>query len=305
MAFRSRKDDSQGGSSGTRGGGGGTSRSGNRVRLAYFDDFTTKTVTHALEKCVKMATMRRGSVDEVREWFEQDEVDVALMPAWDFMKVGRLSMVPGVCVSTVGPSNMYLLCSKVLPTEIRRVLVDRESFGGRSLAEVLLPAQTGTHPEFTRSDVPLSHDFDFSGDPHDAFLLVAENALLANKTSFTWNFDLGGAWHSHTNAPFVMHVWGCRRGVDLRGVEKEIVDAARSSMTFLSEIVQKEMSRLGVASGLEPVYQKLIKTDCGPTEVAALRHYAQELAKRRLTRNPQFQTYRPPVAVGGAGFAVR
>ncbi len=303
MAFRSRKDDSTDAPSGTRGGGSG--RAGHRVRLGYFEDFTTKTLTYAIDKSVKMATVRRGSVDDVREWFQLEEIDVALLPAWDFMKVGRLSMVPGSCLSVVGPSNMFLLCSKVLPTEIRGVLADHESYGGRSLAEILLPSQTGIHPEFTRSSEPLTPEFDFEGSEYDAFLLTAENALLADKSRFTWVYDLGGAWHSTTNAPFVMHVWGCRRGIDLRGVEKEIVDAARASMTFLAEVVGKEQERLGIASGLDLVYQKLLKTDCGPTEIAALRRYAQELAKVRLCRNPQFQTYRPPAAVGGAGFAVR
>jgi predicted solute-binding protein len=225
---------------------------------------------------------------------------VALLPTWDFLKVGRMNLVTSAAVSVYGPSNTYLLCSKVLPSEIQRVLVDHESFGGRSLSEFLLPPQTGSRPEYTRSDVPLKYNYDFEGDPHDAFLLVGENALLAPRSIFTWTYDLGGGWSKLTNAPFVMHVWCCHRGVDLRGVEKEILDACRASTSHIPEIVHKEKERLGVATGLEMVYQKLYKTDCGPTEIAALRQYAQELAKAQLTRGPQFMVYRPPVGVGGA-----
>lgn len=311
MGLLSRKEETKGGSTkgGTTGATGATKsgtsapsggRGGNRIRLGYFDDFTTRTLVQSIDKSVRMATMRRGSVEEVREWAQLGEIDVALLPTWDFLKVGRMNLVTSAAISVFGPSNTYLLCSKVLPSEIQRVLVDHESFGGRSLSEFLLPAQTGSRPQYTRSPEPLKPGYDFASDEHDAFLLVGENALLAPRAKFTWTYDLGGGWSKMTNAPFVMHVWCCHRGVDLRGVEKELLDSCRNSQTHIPEIVQREKERLGVGSGMEMVFQKLYKTDCGPTEIAALRQYAQELAKAQLTRSPQFMVYRPPVGVGGA-----
>lgn len=202
--------------------------------------------------------------------------------------------------SVFGPSNVFLLCSKVLPTEIRRVLVDYESYGARSLGHILLPAQMGVRPDFIRSDVSLNpREFDFDADPHEAYLLVGENALLANHSKFRWIYDLGKGWHGLTSSPFVFHVWACRRGVDLKGVEKELADTVKMNIQGADDYISKERDRLHVGAGLEVIFKRILRTECGPAEISALRHYVRELMRAQVVKGAsQFQVYRPPVAAG-------
>lgn len=269
-----------------------------RLRLGVFEDLTTRLLVHGLDKGLPTAAVRRGTVDEVRQWISTGDVEVALLPVWDFLQVDNLDVIPGNCVSTFGPGNIFMLFSKVLPGEIRRVLADHESFGARSFAHILLPGQIGSRPEIIRSDVPLNPaTFNFNRDAHDAYLVVGENALLINRSAFRWVYDLGQAWQGMARAPLVVHVWCCRRGVDLKGLDKELAAVVKQNLGSPGEFVGRDAERLKAsASMLQTLQKSVLKTDFGPMEVGALRTYMQELVKSRtITRPRQFQVYRPPM----------
>jgi len=171
---------------------------------------------------------------------------------------------------------------------------------------MLLPAQTASRPEMVRSDVPLNpRTFDFESSDYNAFLLVGENALLANRANYTWVFDLGDAWRKFANTPLVLHVWCTRRGIDLRGVEKELSDTAKGNANS-EDLVKKERERLGVGEGLGVVFNRILHTECGPLQISALRRYSMELARHGVVSGvSQFQVYRPPVNLRAQRMATR
>lgn len=279
-------------------GGGRGGQQPQRLRIGIFDDVTTRLLTNGVDKALQSAAVRRSNVDEIRQMLEAGDLEVALLPTWDFLQIDRLDVVPGSCMSTFGPGNIFMLFSKCLPSEIRRVLADQESFGARSLAHILLPSQSGVRPEITRSTVPLDPlKFDFARDPHDAYLIVGENALITNRASFAWVWDLGQAWQGLTQSPYVMHVWCCRRGVDLKGIDKELLAVAKQNASHPGEIVEKDAERLKVSTEMmATLYKSVLKVDFTAHEIAALRLYMKELVRSQTMPRPrQFNIYRPPM----------
>jgi predicted solute-binding protein len=275
-----------------------------RARVGFFEDLTVKPLTFGIETQVRSASLRRGSVDELRTLLANDELEAALLPTWDFLQIGGLQLIPGTCVSTYGAANMFLLCSKVLPTEITRVLVDHESFGARSLASIVLPQQMSVRPEFTRSPVPLNpRTYNFEADPHDAFLVVGDNALLIDRSKFAWVWDLSAAWAKYSEVPLVMHVWCCRRGVYLRGLPDELARTAAANQKDLEVMVTKEAERLNVARpGMELIFRHALRTAYSTVELTALRRFVRELANAQLLPGSvQFNVYRDPSGTRAPG----
>lgn len=271
------------------------------IRGGYFVDLTTQLLVSGIDQVSRGATMRRYDVGEVRRLMSEGELDVGLLPVWDFLQAGKLRLVPGAAISTVGPASMYLLCSKVLPTEISHILVDHESFGARSIAEILLPQQTGVRPEFHRSDVPLDPlKFDFDRSGHSAFLIVGEHALRTRKDYFAWTWDLSEAWHGYAQAPLGMHVWCCQPGVNLKGLEQELEGLARQNSKSPGVIVRTESERTGISErSMEVILQSLLHTACGPAEISGMRRYVKELVRARLNVSMrQFNVYQSPEGSG-------
>ncbi|MEQ8819463.1 MAG: MqnA/MqnD/SBP family protein [Sumerlaeia bacterium] len=270
----------------------------NRLRVGYFSDLTTLPLTYGIENNVRStSSVRKASVDELRGGLEEGEYEAALLPVWDFVKtINKLTLIPGTCVSLLGTANMFLLCSKVLPTEIQRVLVDYESFGGRSLAEIVLPNQMSIRPEFTRSPVPINPlTYDFQSDPHDAYLIAGEHALLVNRASFVWVYDLTKAWHNYNKQTYVMHVWCARRGVNLRKLPDELTALARMNEGRSDELAAKEADRLGLPmETMKLILKHALRVGLGPQELTGVRHYAKELAANRLISGTiAFSVYQP------------
>lgn len=264
-------------------------QAGRRLRVGFFEDLTTKLLTHGLEKAASNMGTRRCEVSEVRELLERGELDVGLLPAWDFLHINNLELIQGTCISMAGPGNILLLCSKVLPTEIRTVLVDYESFGARSLLHILLPSQTATHPQIRRSPVPLDPArYDFMNDPHDAFLLVGDHSLRIKKSAFAWVWDLSAAWSMHANTPLVLHVWCCRKGLALRDLEDGLASTARQNFRSVGEIAEKEAERLRApADILKKLITSVFRVEGGPQQVAGLRLYLRELVRAKLLDKPR------------------
>jgi predicted solute-binding protein len=196
-----------------------------------------------------------------------------------------------------------LLCSKVLPTEIRSVLVDHESFGARSYAHIMLPSQTGVYPEFHRAEAPLNpSQFNFADASYDAFLLVGDNALRIKRSAFPWVWDLGTAWKNHTQGPVVVHVWCTVKGTFLKGLDNELTTLARSNVKGIGEIAVREGERLGASPEvLAKLLAGVFRYEGGPAQFSALRLYLRELQKARLLAKPrQFTVYEERLSTNAA-----
>ncbi|MCB2156104.1 hypothetical protein KQI84_14605 [bacterium] len=267
-----------------------------RLKLGYFDDFTTRALVRGIEAVRTPVISQQYSRDDLLEGLKHEVLDVALLPTSDFLTTPNLNMLKGAGISTVSSANMFLVLSKGLPTEIRRVLVDQNDLGAGLLAELLLPRQIGQHPQFTQSKVPLdARRFNFDSDPHDAYILAGENALLARRSAFSWAWDLSQGWFSQTNAPYVMHVWACRRGINLYNLDQELTDLAHLNTNEAAMIAQKEAERLTLPPNImTKIYQHALRTPLGEPEIAGLRTYVKELGQARLLPGtPHFSVYRP------------
>lgn len=266
-----------------------TSSSGSRpslskLRIAYFDDLTSLPVTFDIDRVIKGATARRATLDEVRQMVINNECEVALLPVGDALRASGTAVIPCSAVSVLGASRLFMIFSKTVPTEIRRVLVDKEDYSTASLAQLLFQRKLMVRPEFVRSNVPLDPTkYDItSKDGFDAYLLTGRHALQVRREAFTFSWDLTLAWYEYSHLPFVLHCWVTAKGTRLGKLDKELTEVARRNEAG-GDISAKSAERYSLSqSGIRAVYEKALYTGFDPNVVTSLRKYAQEVVQGRI-----------------------
>lgn len=256
-----------------------------KLRLGYYDDFTTLPITYMFEAMVKSAVLRRGSVADLRAAMLRDEFEIVLLPTVEALKIPNSVIIGCSAVSAVGASRLFMLYSKVAPGEIKRVLVDSDDLGSTALAQILFARKMMTRPEFVRSETPLDpQQYDFgANDGFDAYLAVGRNCHLIRRDAFIFTWDLTLAWYEYCKLPFVVNCWVGKRGLKLGKLEREMQDVARRNEN-VDDITKKagmQMSNVSQSS-VRAIYEKALTASFDSNTLAAIRKFGQELVQGRI-----------------------
>jgi chorismate dehydratase len=129
--------------------------------------------------------------------------DLGLLPVIEMARQG-LDYCPGTGIACDGPVRSILLVSKVPPSEIRTLAVDRGSRTSVMLARVILSRKFDAHPIVTVAEPELDRMLAL----HDAALVIGDPALHLNPETLPFlTLDLGAEWKLLTGLPMVFAVW--------------------------------------------------------------------------------------------------
>lgn len=274
------------------------SRAGStRLKVGYIDTLFTRPLVRDIESLRGRADSHAFTFPDLDKAFSEGQVDVALLPSHAIFNHPECSIVPNVCVGSFGPTRIALLCSKVIPTEIQRVLVDIHALPLEKLLGVALPRLLMIRPHLVASLVPLNPaEFAFDSNPHDAFLLTGPFAAQIPPERFVWTWDLNQAWQSLCRMPFVLYVWAVRPEVDLRGLETDLAQLRYLNQTHLDAIADELAGEIQVDRNVvQKFYANSLHYTLDNVFLAGLRQFGKELADARLVEgNPPIRLYRPP-----------
>ena len=111
-----------------------------KIRIGAVSYLNTKPLIYGLER--GLGADRVELSDDVpsvlAERMSRGEIDVALLPVIELARMPDLEVVPGLGITTFGPSRSVQLLSRVPVPAIERVALDRESRTSNALAQVLL-----------------------------------------------------------------------------------------------------------------------------------------------------------------------
>jgi chorismate dehydratase len=143
------------------------------------------------------------------ELLHADEADAALIPVVEYFRGAGESLVPGVGIAADGPVESVKLFSRVAPTEIRNVAVDRGSRTSVALLRILFADLYDVQPDF----MVLEPHVDTLLDDHEAALVIGDRCFAAERRfreegrNDIHTVDLAGTWREMTGLPFVFAVW--------------------------------------------------------------------------------------------------
>jgi chorismate dehydratase len=240
------------------------------VRIGAVAYLNTRPLIHDLDVLAPTAELVLDVPSRLADLLSKGQIDVGLIPAIEFFRSGRYTVVPNIAITSHGPVLSVTLFSRVPWPRIRRIALDEGSRTSAALAQILLHKRHGANPE----RVPLPLDGRAEDADADAVLLIGDRAMQACLPGFAHAFDLGQEWHEWTGLPFVYAFWAVGEGVELGPVATALAEAKRRGCARIGPIAQAEAPRLGLDAGFCRRYlQTIIGFDLGPRQLAGLQRY--------------------------------
>ena len=162
------------------------------------------------------------------------EIDVALLPVIELARMPDLEIVPGLGITTFGPSRSVLLVSRVPIPSIKRVALDGESRTSNALAQLLFAEVWGASPEFEMGPLAL----DDALKDFDAVVRIGDKALFESPPAGLEIHDLGEVWTRASGLPFVFAAWTARPGVVDREIYRILHESRRRGVKVIDRIAE-------------------------------------------------------------------
>lgn len=240
------------------------------IRVGAVNYLNTKPLIRELEAIAPNVELVLDVPSRLADELRAGRLDVALIPAIEYFRSGKYSIVPDIAIATRGPVLSVTLFSKTPWAGIRRVALDEGSRTSAALTQILLRKRYGVQAEV----VPLPMDRAAEEADADAVLLIGDRAMQACLPGFGHAYDLGQEWHDWTGLPFVYAFWAVRERVDLGNVADALREAKRRGCDRTGIIAHEEAPKLGLDAGFCRRYlASILHFDLGPREQAGLHHY--------------------------------
>jgi chorismate dehydratase len=176
----------------------------------------------------------------------QGDVDVGLIPAIEYQRIGGLKVIPNLSVASKQTVKSVLLLSTVPAEQIRTVAADSSSRTSVCLLQILLRARFKANPRIESHSPDLKEML----ARNDAALIIGDAALKAEAGTL-FCYDLAAEWRALTGKPFVFAFWGVRESVTLpdtdafhrsfaygRAHSEEIVDDQTRQLQLPAEVIR-------------------------------------------------------------------
>jgi chorismate dehydratase len=132
---------------------------------------------------------------------ENGTVDFALLPSIEYARMDGISIIPGICVSSIGPVKSVLLFLKKELSQIRNIAVDQRSRTAAALLKILARELFKINPEY------LEISPSTQSPSSDAALVIGDHALKEVSNFKGQVIDLGEVWGQWTQLPFTYAFW--------------------------------------------------------------------------------------------------
>src|SRR5438876_7355067 len=142
------------------------------LRIGAVNYLNTKPLICDLERLAPDAELILDVPSRLADRLAEGTLDVALIPAIEYFRSGRYTIVPSISIASRGPVLSVTLFSRVPWPAIRRVALDEGSRTSAALAQVLLRHRYGVKADIS----PLAMDEPAENSAADAVLLIGDRA---------------------------------------------------------------------------------------------------------------------------------
>ncbi|MCI0568189.1 MAG: menaquinone biosynthesis protein [Acidobacteria bacterium] len=211
-------------------------------------------------------SLLHGTPARCAEYLSAGEVDVALIPSIEYLRIPGLTVLPGMCIASRRQARSVLLVSRVAAAEIRSVALDTSSRTSAALLKILLERRSRHRVRYHEMEPHLHRMLETC----EAALLIGD-AALQSRTDGLKVYDLAAEWHAMTGLPFVFAFWAVRPGANLPSLTQPFLDSKNQGLAQRESIAQEAASELGLpAAHLCDYLRSNIYYDLGEEEIRAL-----------------------------------
>jgi chorismate dehydratase len=218
------------------------------VRLGAVGYLNARPLTWALDRAPERWQIRYDTPSRCSRRLISREVDLALVPSFDYLASDDYRLVPAVGIGSHGPVASVALFSRVPLDGIRRIALDASSRTSVALVKVLCRHHFHIDPAFV-SNGP---DIGEMTRAADAALLIGDPALETDHEALGLiKIDLGTEWTAMTGLPFVYAAWTGRTGAasrsDVQLLQTAQEEGRRSLVSIATEFADGDAIRADLA----------------------------------------------------------
>ena len=259
------------------------------VRLGAVGYLNARPLTWALDRAPERWQIRYDVPTVCSALLHARDVDLGLIPSFDYLEAPDYRLVPGVGIGSRGPVASVALFTRVPLEGIRRIALDSSSRTSVALVKVLCHHRFHIAPEFASHGPHL----DAMTQGSDAALLIGDPALEADHEALgLLKIDLGAEWTAMTGLPFVYAAWTGRAGAispsDVRLLQAAQEDGVRSLGAIATEYGRGDAT---VAARAATYLRDNVRYGIGPDDARGLQmflDYAADLGLAPRKRSLEF-----------------
>ncbi|MEW6536674.1 MAG: menaquinone biosynthesis protein [Candidatus Auribacterota bacterium] len=158
-----------------------------------------------------------------------NEFDAAFIPVVEYLRNKDIyTLVDGVSISSFGPTNSVFIACKTTICDIRIIQESPASLSSNFISRIMLKEIYGITPLFI--------DHDHAADI-DARIIIGDDALAIDKSSFIKVLDVGEEWNSLTGLPMVYAVCVTKQPVLAKQIGTLLKERCRANLADLDAIL--------------------------------------------------------------------
>jgi chorismate dehydratase len=256
-----------------------------RVRLGAVSFLNAKPLVHGLAEgpAAESIELSFDVPSALATKLAEGQLDGALLPTIELARIPGLVALPGLSISSNGPSASVLLVSKKPVEDVASVALDPDSRTSNALVQVLFARAWRTAPRFSPAPLDLGEAL----ARHDAAVRIGDKALFESRPAGLFVTDLGETWTRTTSRPFVYAVWALRESVASREVYQLLHSARRRGSKAIERIAAEQAGARGrdEATILDYLKHKMVYR-LGAAEWDGLRAFLAEAGRLGLAGSP-------------------
>lgn len=262
-----------------------------KIQIGVVPYMNAKPLIYGLENN-ELVELRFTVPSLLSELLKRGEVDVALVPSIDYLREDNYLVIPNISIASKGEVKSVKLLVRDHPESIKTIALDTASNTSCVLLRIIMREKYRLAPAFIPWNPckglihPKPYDLQFTNETSeaDAFLIIGDNALKTNGTSYL-TLDLGKEWQDMTYLPFVYAFWATKRETKIPDLKDILNEAKTEGLNNLEKVAQAEAKRIG----LTPVecfnyLSKNICYDLGEKELDGLKTFYRYTVKMGLAK---------------------
>ena len=179
------------------------------------------------------------------EMLSQGEVDAALVPVIEYLRIPDIATVPGVCVGSKSAVKSVVIATGLNNLKkVKSVALDNSSRTSVALVKIIFREFLGFEPEWKTSQPDLKSMLQQA----DAALIIGDPAMKIPRDQFRV-FDLATMWHEFTGFGFVFAMWMAQSNAaeKVRGID--FAAARDEGLAHIQQIAASHSNEIGLSEG--------------------------------------------------------
>lgn len=255
-----------------------------RIRIGAVSFVNTVPLIEGLQDDPRLL-LTRDLPARLADQLVDDQIDVGLVPAVEYLRGVGGALVPGICIGARGAVRTVKVFSQMPLEEATEIAVDRGSRSSIALLRVLLAEHFGTTPDL--HVIEPRPEALFAQLP--TVLVIGDRADQVDASGL-YVYDLGEVWNTLTGLPFVFAAWVMSERMSQpqnAAKRRVIVEALRAAkargFARLHELAAEEAEKRGVTTEfLTSYWTECVHYEMGELELAGLKRFGELAAKHHL-----------------------